>query len=1107
MQKKINEWLNDFLESRGLECPDGRFLYEYKTTEQEYWAISSLLKKGSGIPEFPTHKAKWSACYCLVASEFYRREYNSKWSLTEGLIRDRVPTDFDNNDRYEVIRIGLKFWRRELKKSNMRIDYVGTVFREGGLPWPLLQDNKHGFGYSVEYSLRHYNENIQFSRPIKESIKETWERWPKTFQTEETAILLGKIVARLIALASEYQLKGQSNPADYLDRVFSEDRVFSDWNRSFPLPLEKENARLLVNEWLTTASEEWDKKKLEVKNFFTFSHSHSITDNYSLNKIKANIFFPEEYTINIEKIKRSTRLEWVIYEGMHSTNVSGIIYANIVDDAQLQLKFKNQMSNINQSFVRRYINEMINIRFYNNGELIRQEFLHESDIDISNRLLCFAKNREDYWQLLIGKNPTSKQLPCLFRLPDKFNIIESKANNLFLINCDEYDGKWYETDGEIIFQNDNGDKFNIDINGHSFSSDAYLYGNTLLDCYSSKPIYLGLPTLLPSSLGCSKVYINDDLGFLPVGNPKEYGLLKVSYYTDNKILYKQKLQVLPKDFGIQWEFDESNKEVRLSFKGDKLLDIKVYSSKGLEVDPDKNKVYRFVKSDEISIDRLKVYLSNNKNKPVIMDIILPYNDAVLYDEGKNVINNDKVFLVDKLLGKRIVLRASSPTTVYLDFKLEDGKNYLEYTIPKYITDKPLEISLEAMRPTINQLLSISDSLDETVKLVAQPTFGQSLLQLSFKRYDSVLDINDDNSMFCCFDIMSNDLRSDCINKSEALVCVMSLSRPDREYERLERNNEHSGYIIPSYMKDGQAWIVYPDPQSNVRFRPKIFTLENRDFTSPDLKGLALAANCFHPEENPDVFFEYIEIMADYFEDANWSYLESLKNNYGHLPLSTFELWKRVASRYKVLVSAVLRLGLDETFCQRLTNELAVNWDLIPISLWIEAVKHYDNYLKVLLGDNFSEDVKNEILEDIKNAIPLVATNYSDELREYLVLEKPKLNFAIVKFSISEQYQKISNIYSEAEWPDDLNNKLKEWFDLNDDLYKIRDLLPSINDNHYSVVYLPVFFALLKVECANLNDLKISDNRSYKSLRKIIDFDFDWFNYLCAMLTCYFKENC
>lgn len=129
-------WLRAFLKRRELDAPDGRPLFEYRITADEYAVLREYFR--NRLPKV-THDA---AAFCLCAAEWWRQEGTSfRW---DGLL-EALEIRVGYKDLYDPVARGMAFWERELRlvrtgsdASRQWRDFVGTLAREGGLPLQML---------------------------------------------------------------------------------------------------------------------------------------------------------------------------------------------------------------------------------------------------------------------------------------------------------------------------------------------------------------------------------------------------------------------------------------------------------------------------------------------------------------------------------------------------------------------------------------------------------------------------------------------------------------------------------------------------------------------------------------------------------------------------------------------------------------------------------------------------------------------------------------------------------------------------------------------------------------------------------------------------------
>ena len=145
---------------------------------------------------------------------------------------------------------------------------MGSLFAEGGLPWKLLQNERHGFGRAIKAGLKYYHEYKRDGGDIVQVIREYGQYFPQSFKNDEKYQLLASIAETLMVLAEQHGLDQQEDPASFLNRHLPQ------WRDEFPLPLEEDNGFALVNEWLRDAGSRLEERKRteEMARQFTCEH-------------------------------------------------------------------------------------------------------------------------------------------------------------------------------------------------------------------------------------------------------------------------------------------------------------------------------------------------------------------------------------------------------------------------------------------------------------------------------------------------------------------------------------------------------------------------------------------------------------------------------------------------------------------------------------------------------------------------------------------------------------------------------------------------------------------------------------------------------------------
>ena len=232
-------WLIEFLFCREIfKGPDGRPLYKYQVTEPEYQILNNMLCSSFGF-RLDTANLHFAACFCLFVSEQYRRNYNGIWSWAgaEGVLG----VSLSQLQHAQLTDAGLKYWKRPIRSRENGRDWLGSLFAEGGLPWPLVQSESHGFGKAVRRGIKHYYRTEGNRRTTADLMADFEEGLPVPFRSLETRQLLAGIVDQLMYLVGHYPLKDQPDPASYLNQQDP------GWTEAFPIPLDENNEETFKN--------------------------------------------------------------------------------------------------------------------------------------------------------------------------------------------------------------------------------------------------------------------------------------------------------------------------------------------------------------------------------------------------------------------------------------------------------------------------------------------------------------------------------------------------------------------------------------------------------------------------------------------------------------------------------------------------------------------------------------------------------------------------------------------------------------------------------------------------------------------------------------------
>ncbi|MDC7241225.1 MAG: STY4851/ECs_5259 family protein [Spirochaetales bacterium] len=1089
------DWLNIFLQRRNIKKPDKRILYKYQVQPNEYRSLQKTLAAHKHAINSSLHFRPWASAFCLYVSEWYRREYDSHWAWDS--VEQELGVELSPKNHSDIVTLGLKeYWGRPIRdRGSSGRDLLGSLFLEGGLPWPLVQSGHH-FGRIVSRGLKEYYRTEQGMSSTYDIINESKEYLPNAFQTDDTINLIVGIVDHLMEMGNKYDLTNQSNPYQFLDQ--------SDpaWRKDFPIPLDESNAQSLVNEWLIDAGKQRKEMAQKAKEEGSFHCIHQQHGNYSALKIKTLIYYPNSYNIKMPSQGLSTtRFETILYEGEHQIQHEGIVYGTI-NDKLINIRFQKAKSLV----LRKKIKQPLSLRIMCSGLLIDKIVFDDSIIGTSTPII-FAE-RDDEYEFVSNTSCSIKESKALIRTPRGTKIECEKVKRVGIGPNFSF---WYEIEDSAAITY-NGHSYNVNLNADRNSTKLILTGKQFLFDTAPNLTYLGVPGVKDltqnTNLSSNKLLLdNQDIESFKDQVPTGRVNLKV-LDSSNAVILNRIIGVLPKYFSFNIHPERQGNPAQISFTGieDCLINfdkevLNVHKSK-LSTDKDIYELSPIADTPNILEVKLK---SPHCRKPVVLKLPYPKVGAQIID-SKNESISQRDLSLNSLLGMRLLLSSAliGSESFHMNLELVVTRNRdfhprISYRYPS--EQSPVVVNLFSLRNDMIQLLSTVKDQDAYLNISIDYGATQKLIEFAVNRYEGDVHWEQDD-----FTIKSLDKKS---IKKNALPIAFDLSDPNKEkivLSEIESEGVGTDYFTLSdkMQKDG-PWLIVPDKDSEVYFRPRLFQNKENIPIPESVTSLHSASRHFAHFFDKKIMDEQIENMAIDFSNSGWLYMKALLDNYAHLPLSTFEPWLSLSKSNRCLAAAAFKLELNESMFNRIRDELSVLWECIPVQTWKEMYFNFKGYLET---SGFPEITVNKVLE---NKISQIRKSVSilEHLTDYIVSDElSELKEEFIHKILPIWNQENLNKHSELNWPLNLKKELSNWsneYPVSHKIMGIEKSLP-ITDYSKSVVYLPLFMARVTLGIASIEDLGLPLNNAKLNIKRIIDFDHKWFFPVHSLMVAYLLQK-
>ena len=1144
MEYNVINWLSGFLSTRGYSSNsiDKKPLFSYNVSAEEFISLErALINTPLSISKNNCNKY-WAAGFCLFVAEWFRREYHQDWSwaLPEG----RLGQQFNSSQREVLVVKGLKqFWQRPIKRHKKGRDLLGSLFAEGGLPWQLVQSETHGFGRAIRKGLHYHYQTRTGLRSTASLLEDSLDYLPQAFRTNDTQQILAGIIDMLMYLVENYPLKGERDPALYLDQHKP------DWKNAFPIPLDDSNARQLINEWLKDADQHqqhWKQKK-ELKGEFSCEHKLAGTElNWS---ITTELMLPVQIVISSLKDLSTTRLELGFYEGSHLIARGGAVYVQINDVGTMSIRFPKTDIELK----RRDIRLPVSLRLLEYGRVVHSFYFESSDID-DIKAPMFFEQRIDDWYLITQGSGTTKNNAAKIRLPTRASVRSGKYS---LLDTETCGARWLSIDNDLSITIDS-DTYKFSVNG----TDQALLQPSLtgaLSFYNSQQhaVFMGFPTLkLPENYPYAdelECYINGVVSSLSQQTTNKAGLFNICVkHKHGDVLLRRRVGVLPNGFSIALFPSSDGQVARIKIcNGQGLLVQAVDSNVQLkEMVGDTDRWMSLEFQGDTAPTFLKLAVSHHRDiHPVTLIFPYPYQGARLFDEHGFLLKQ-RDMTINELLGVQLALysgqRQQQVFHLRLELKHSSQGNNSDKQIRKAYHDYPVLVredgqllSLFSYHNDIVQLLSTVKNKNAYVRLTVESS--QRLLTLDLRHYAGYASNVTEQSFAVC-DMNNGQPRQPLTIRAMQLAApekpsvsiseravpfkyqddcnrIFSFSTPSnskssrkkansqilviRESSACETSlfNTSNLFDIPSVMSVNGPWLIYPASESGFQFQPFVYAAQHSsDITVTEpLETFYQAIQSYHSD---NVIREQVTLMVNDFDHEGWQYLSVLKKNYDHLLLSEFKAWRTLARNSAALACAVFRLGLNAHFCYRISNELAVIWEEVSLSMWHDAYCYFTQWLE---SKGFASEIIEQIKTNRRDVLPAIIPEL-EHLSAFIANGDSQALPSVPIEVLPYWYQSLRQTHqSEDRWPDELGDQLYRWIKKQTLPREVQQLSQMSYTN--SVVYLPIFMAFVTAGKTNLQSL--GENIAYLKFvtKKVSDFDrSQWYTPVHSMMVAYLLKQ-
>jgi hypothetical protein len=1106
------DWFNSLLARHNLHKPDGRPLYQYRITDEEYKALYDSLKLSSmfGIKNI-SKMLFWDAAFAIYAADWWRRHYRGKWGWEE--VFSSIGLNYQDLSvarRNDLIELGLQRWRRDVRVFNDSRRYLGTIATEGGLPLHQLTESK---GWLEKLLKPVIKKHIASGYSIQTLIDNYGDLIPSAFRGTEVSAILADMVQVTVDLREKYKLHEQANPTAWLDTAFP------NWREKFPLPINDQVATALLSELIKEVS----TAKVETKSVACIGLKRLLI---GAEGESPNIFLGVEIPTFIElksiglaagvELPANLEIELLASNGKVYPLGRAIQTQKSGENVLRIFGVKTQISGLDALLA--YTFNLKSLGMVVHSKPIIETVIVDCDIPF------LFKRLDETWVLQGTASQSTSQENAFVYIPDKFSL-DSKDGSSVIQYGKIFEGHLYKLQGATTCKHEL-ECYKLSAGKIDSLHQYYLTGNQLPFATMPTETYVGIPELICVNSITEQTINKGTSGLIakPIGCDSPWQKIKdistgnyeVRLLDDGgDVVLRKRIAILPQQLSISLRADKIDA---------KAGEIIVDNLNGMEVTiPDSDLHIRLSSSANSVAIKAKAIDSPPRNIKISLkavghrnDIILtlpfPARGAILRDAKGEKVNNASNLYLEGLYGHRIH---------YYDDRYKDGKKaYLEFRlIDANVDDESKQdivlkneirlageitlLSVNDWKDSIVRLLNVSRSLDAAVKIILVVD-SQEKISLTIKQYAHSLEVDYRTGRLQLSDHSLTSAELDAVASTS--IAPINLTAPHKQQPPLiplrSEGVATGRWQFDLDKVDGGPWILFPSKDSPLQFRPVLWVVPSSGKNSDNYEcALVKAISKESEQERHESIRKVLLKMTKDKYHSGWDYLNSLWEHTSHLPLTTFDVWRVAVTEPQFMVHLLLCTKHD--VITKIDAELPVMWELTPLSIWRSTL----NRLKLEYEANLDDaDLIAELIEKKINLIGMLGESFNGITqifrRELLGIASPELDalgsigLNFVNAFVFSKKQALLTKMAEREWPYMLTNRIVDLFEAHSHLLGLT--IYSDHRHQQCTLFLPFVLAMqAATEVDNYVGVTASEIFKIKSIR---DFDDDWFYDIYSIVT-------
>lgn len=936
----LDQWVSNFLSERGLQAPDERALFAYKTSAEEFETLRMLLRS---LSERQKNSPRFPQAWLLFAAEWWKREYpGGPWRW--GPLCEAVGLHGLTHEKLrELVIDGRQLWRLQTAIKSEGKRFIGLVAVNGGLPMRLVESAQGGLSrllrMVIEQALRYELSEEHVNQAIEAQAK----LLPTSYRQAPVYELLDSLIKAVLHIRSTYELQGAQDPIARLQELCPR------WEDLFPIALDSNAANTLI------------------RGLVRDSLSITVQSRRPPFQIQRGLRFSSDGSTPVYELSFAMQAQ---ARRDQVAEALGMTAEVLPPHFQLLLRIGEREHLVGEALLRGEEYQLIAKpmpviqNLHDAAHLIVSHWgasLHIANLPGGEALspdepLIFEKSYPSA-RLLAQGDAVVKGESALAAIPPRTFVYVEDGDALKLYDC--------LADGNMLLELPAGTSrltykrqpFVVTITPNaSRPPEAYWQGNSLEALSVPGLLFRGTPRLrveqeagFSSYAPAHELFVKSSGQELPLAKAQGVGLCRLIWRKDGQRQLNTRAVVLAAEAFITYAPGVTPKEgsIRLHH----WPDIPVRCE-----------------SEQIALERchegtdLILRLETTGSRPATtVSLCLQWPDGEqkltlpFPGYGVTLLRNDtplepnQALTIEELFDCRAVLMPAKGAENWQVRLTPSGLDAPSNLFREIRYTGIREIRLFELIPAIQQLMSCYPGLDHTVRLELIHAH-RTHASLRVGRYSTRIRLDSQREMAALSDGGRDVLLEQ--DKAEDLMLALPLAEPEHDPINLPLHFSErvfTGSWLVSLPADvASPWLLYTADSTSITSRPTVVSTTESQLT----RSLSPLRNALCETEREDRMRLLRAALHDLAADPqakDWQTLELLLDRLHHLPLASLDICQALIHEPQALTMATLMLDdFSSRLAERLPSELPFEWLLIAPDHWFHT---FEVLRQRLTGDN------------------------------------------------------------------------------------------------------------------------------------------------------------